>query len=183
MLELLYDTRLLFWRGATVHRLRTVRSTLALTKRMVWSASTTTLKNTTILQCSTKLIRRWGSDSVVSMSIYKLLIKATVNSYQGISWNHLTREVFFSFADVEMYRAGWKTKVHGSRNHCKPTICAEGETTCCCQMCEWEFFSVLFGAMYGCNLTYSDKPCTCKKRVKIQTLYISFASMKLANTT
>lgn len=129
-------TQVLFWWGATVHRLRTVRSTLALTKRMVWSASTTTLKNTTILQCSTKSIRRWESDFVVLMGIYKLLIKATVNSYQGIS-----EVFFFSFADVEMYRAGWKTKVHGSRNHCKPTICAEGEAARRCQMCEWGFFS------------------------------------------
>lgn len=72
-----------------VHRLRTVRSTLALTKRMVWSASTTTLKNTTILQCSTKSIRRWESDFLVLMSVNKALIKATVNSYQGQCWKSL----------------------------------------------------------------------------------------------
>lgn len=49
-----------FWGDGVVHRLRMVRSTLALTKRMVWSASMTTLKNTTILQCSTKSIKRLG---------------------------------------------------------------------------------------------------------------------------
>lgn len=30
-------------------------------------------------------------------------------------------------ADVKMYRAGWETKVYGSRDHSKPTICAKGE--------------------------------------------------------
>lgn len=34
----------------------------------------------------------------------------------------------FFFSDVEMYRAGWKAKVYGSRNYSKSTICAEGET-------------------------------------------------------
>lgn len=33
-----------------------------------------------------------------------------------------------SDADAEMYRAGWKTKVHGSRNHRKPPVCAEGRS-------------------------------------------------------
>lgn len=40
-------------------RLKMVRSTLALTKRMAWSVSTITPKNTTTQQCSTKLTKRW----------------------------------------------------------------------------------------------------------------------------
>lgn len=32
-----------------------------------------------------------------------------------------------SFTDAEVYRAGWETKVHGSRNHSKPAVCAEGK--------------------------------------------------------
>lgn len=43
-----------------LRRLKMVRSTLALTKRTAWSASTTTPKNTTTQQCSTKSIKRWG---------------------------------------------------------------------------------------------------------------------------
>lgn len=34
--------------------------------------------------------------------------------------------VFDSYPDAEMYRVGWKTKVHGSGNHRKPPVCAKG---------------------------------------------------------
>lgn len=35
--------------------------------------------------------------------------------------------VNFLLSDVEMYRAGRETKVYGSRNYSKPTVCAEGQ--------------------------------------------------------
>lgn len=44
-----------------------VRSMLALTKKMVWSASMTTLKNTTTQQCSTKLTKRCGGSDLCSL--------------------------------------------------------------------------------------------------------------------
>lgn len=105
-----------------LHRLKMVRSMLALTKRMAWSASTTTPKNTTIQQCSTKLIKRWGRPAPFSslghcISIVGMLCYVS-------TWHYIT----FLLSDVEMYRAGRETKVYGSRNHSKPTICAEGET-------------------------------------------------------
>lgn len=49
----------LFMFLSLLYRLKMARSMLALTKRMAWSAFTTTPKNTTTQQCSTKLTKRW----------------------------------------------------------------------------------------------------------------------------
>lgn len=49
--------------------------------------------------------------------------------YTNPAWIFENEHVSFFplFSDVEMYTAGWETKVYGSGNHSKPTICAEGE--------------------------------------------------------
>lgn len=63
--------------------------------------------------------------SVLSCFAWSLIIMLFMNPDRmfGGNWSC----IIFLLSDVEMYRAGWETKVYGSRNHSKPTICAEGE--------------------------------------------------------
>lgn len=101
---------------------------LALTKKMVWSASMTTLKNTTTQQCSTKLTKRCGGSDLCSLFLCFAWIACSCNTQILHEFLKMSTCLFFPlFSDVEMYTAGWETKVYGSGNHSKPTICAEGE--------------------------------------------------------
>lgn len=101
---------------------------LALTKKMVWSASMTTLKNTTTQQCSTKLTKRCGGSDLCSLFLCFAWIVCSCNTQILHEFLKMSTCLFFPlFSDVEMYTAGWETKVYGSGNHSKPTICAEGE--------------------------------------------------------
>lgn len=61
-------------------RLKMVRSMLALTKKMVWSASMTTLKNTTTQQCSTKLTKRCGGSDLCSLFLCFAWIHCSCNT-------------------------------------------------------------------------------------------------------
>lgn len=64
-----------------------------------------------------------------------------------------------------MYRAGWETKVYGSRNYSKPTICAEGETMFNSIKYINELFPVVFvwlmhGCVLLCGMTIAVYPTT-----------------------